>query len=286
MPHLLAKSCLSIGLAAAGVSMPLTARADPGAWTFSAGLQDGSPSGWVQVRENDIAGSRLGFRGDLGVSRIPSEDLTLHYDAGDGGYWEFRLRNYSVEGTAVPGSEVYFNGSTLEAGRPLSADTRFPDYLQFSAVAGRRLASFGDGGVLSGELGLDYTALNFRLAGTVTATSAGQETKEDFVTQELPVPIAGLGLSRPLGAGWRFVSGLRLGYLPWSDSLRHEGGVVRLTQAEAELRGGLRCDFTPHASVSGQLFYSYFSQHEQSGEDDNDILLEVRGVRVEFAYRF
>lgn len=260
------------------------ALADTGSWSASAGLQYGGPSGWVQVRENRVAGSRLGYGNDLGVSCIPAEDLTLRHETGDSGYWEFSFHNYSVAGTAVPQSDIYFNGTTLEAGKPVSADTQFPDFLRFSVVAGRHLAVVG--GTLSGELGFDYTALNFRLAGTVASGSAGHESKEDFVTQELPVPLAGVGLSHPLGGGWRIVSGMRLGYLPWVNSLRHEGGVVRITQAEIEVRGGLSYDFTSDASLSGEFFYSYFSQHEESGEDGNAILLETRGARIELAYRF
>ena len=173
---------------AGSLSLPIRAADNP--WTLIAGIEAGQPSGWVQVRENSILGSRLGYQRDLGVSRVPSEDLSLQYAMDAQDFWRFTLKSYRFKGSAIPANNVQYNGTTLAAGHPLSATTHFPDYMQFSALRSWRMQgpdnlSFWCGG------GLSYTAITFYLNGTVTANSVGHETKEDFVTQELPVPMAG-----------------------------------------------------------------------------------------------
>jgi hypothetical protein len=41
-------------------------------WSLAFGVAEGVPSGWTQVRENSVEGSRLGYRDDLGVLRSGS----------------------------------------------------------------------------------------------------------------------------------------------------------------------------------------------------------------------
>lgn len=263
----------------------LPSRAADNPWTLVAGIESGQPSGWVQVRENSIQGSRLGYQHDLGVSRVPSEDLSLQYAMDSQDFWRFTLKSLSFNGSAVPANDVQYNGTTLAAGHPLSATTHFPDYMQFSALRGWRMhgpdnLSFWCGG------GLSYTAITFYLDGTITANSVGHETKEDFVTQELPVPMVAIGFSKPLADGWSVVSSLDVAFLPWVNSLRHEGDVVRLNQAQMDLTAGLHHAVTRDAGLTLSAYYRYYHQHEQSGEDDNNLLFETRGLRIEADYHF
>lgn len=255
-------------------------------WSLALGVSDGAPSGWVQVRENSIVGSRLGYQDDLGVSHVPAQTITLRRHLSEDGYWQLSLQNLTLQGTAIPSHDVYFNGTTLPAGRPLSATTRFPDFVALEVLRGFSLSRFGNGGQLSGELGARYTALTFYMSGTIAPNSVGHETKEDFVTQELPIPAAGIRLQYPLSDSLWLTSGFSLAYLPWLNSLRHEGGVVRLRQLEDRLEGGIRYSVTSALSLHALVYYSYFSQHERSAEDDNSILLERRGVELEVQYLF
>lgn len=266
-------------------SWPLPGAADSASWTASVGIEAGTPGGWVQVRENAIQGTRLDFHQDLGVSHITSQDMTLRYAPDDSDFWAFTLKSYTLDGTAVPMHDVYYNGTTLEAGKGLSATTHLPDYLQLDALRGWRITD-SSGADRTLALGLTYTAINFYVDGSVAANSVGHETKEDFVTQELPVLLAAVGVRQPLGRGWSVDSSLDLAYLPWINSLRREGGVVRLTQSRLDLTAELSNAVTRNFSFTLSVYYRYYHQHEQSGEDDNDILLSTRGLRIEAAYRF
>ena len=61
---------------------------------------------------------------------------------------------------------------------------------------------------------------------------------------------------------------------------------MRLQQRENEFDIGLRYAITPAVAISGEGYYRYFHQHERSVEDDNNILLETHGLKLEFDYRF
>jgi hypothetical protein len=60
--------------------------------------------------------------------------------------------------------------------------------------------------------------------------STGDEMKEDFVTQELPIPLLGVALDYPFTDRLHLISSLNGAYLPRVNSLRKEGGEVTLTQ--------------------------------------------------------
>lgn len=271
----------------AALALALTcSTAYAGPWSIAFSLQEGVPAGWVQVRENSIDGSRLGFRDDLGVNRVPVQEIAIRYQQDTDNYWLSALQNFVVKGTAVPASDVTFNGTTLQAGMPLSATTGFPDFLRVSFLRGHRLAVYANGAVLDGELGLSYVALTFHVSGTESPASVGHETKEDFVTQELPTPTFGLRMRWPLRHRLAMVSRVEIAYLPWVNSRRREGGDVRLQQRNTELDIGLRYEVTPDVAVAGEGYYRFFHQHERSTEDENNILLETHGLKLEVDYRF
>ncbi len=58
------------------------------------------------------------------------------------------------------------------------------------------------------------------------------------------------------------------GALPRVDSQRTEGGQVTLTQGHADLFLGLRYAVTDAFSVDGGYSFTYYAQHEISGEDN------------------
>ena len=115
--------------------------AKAGPWSITFSVEEGVPAGWVQVRENNVAGSRLGFQDDLGVDRAPVQELSLKYRQDPANYWLSTLQSFTLKGTAVPANDVYYNGTTLQAGMPLSATTGFPDFVRASILRGHRLLS-------------------------------------------------------------------------------------------------------------------------------------------------
>src|SRR5262249_23519170 len=135
-------------------------------------------------------------------------------------------------------------------------------------------------GRLSASAGLTFVSLIFRLQGTLAPTTASQETREDFVTQELPVPVLGLGLAPPRASRLDAGASALVGYLPWVNSLRHEGGEVSLRQRHLDLALDLTYALTPALRAGAGYRYSWFEQHEESNEDGNDIALGYSGIFV------
>ena len=84
-------------------------------------------------------------------------------------------------------------------------------------------------------------------------------------------------------SGSRTVDG---GFLPEVDSLRTEGGTVKLAQAHADVFAGVRYAITPHLFADGGYTYTYFSQLERSGEDNNKILYLAHAFGFGLTYRF
>lgn len=257
--------------------------ARPSRWSLS--LENGRPSGWVQVRENAIDGTRLHFADDLNVRRLSGIELAARKTLGARGQWHLALASYTLDGHTVLAQPVDFNGTTIAAGA-LRTATGFPHFLRFDTSWWRRLAGSAGGPSLWGSVGLTFMMLNFRLHGTVAPNSAGTETKEDFDTQELPVPVLGLHVRYPLGRGWRLTASGQAGHLPWVNSLRREGGIVRLAQTDVDAAVGFETQLTAGWRFGVAAFSRNYAQHERSREDGNVIHLRDQGLRIGISHPF
>jgi hypothetical protein len=270
-----------LGLAAAGGAHDL--RAQGAGVEIAASGAIGAPGGWVRVGENALRGDRLAFHHDLGVPDIRWLTLALDVAPGARSGWRFVLDDWMLTGDARLARAVDFNGATLAAGSPLATRTSGLSFLQLTAEWRRRLAQSPRGGTLSALAGLTFVSLEFQLRGTLAPGSGRRETKEDFVTQELPVPIAGLMATCPLGSRLALRAAADIGGVPWVNSLRREGGEVRLRQLHADLDVGVRTVLTRHLALDAGLALRAFVQHELSGEDDNVIHVRTLAVRAGFA---
>jgi opacity protein-like surface antigen len=255
-------------------------------WELSVGGQVGIPSGWVKVGENDVAGTRLHFRKDLGIDTSEAFDVNAryHFDTLNSVY--LSLQSLFLEGSARLPNDVFYNGTTFQGGTRIESQTGFPDFFRISIGYGRTLGSLGDRGTLTGTAGLTYVLLTYYLHGTLAANTRGHETKEDFLTQELPVPILGINGTYPFSERLSGVFSLAGGYLPRVDSLRSEGGDVKLNQAHADVDLGVTYDLSSNVNVGVGYRYTYFFQLEKSREDDNVILLSDNALRFSIGYRF
>ncbi len=267
---------LSSPLGAAAQSAPLPTR-----WEITLGGQVGAPSGDVKVGENDIPGTRLRLRKDLGVDVSEAAELRVAYhltarDALAGSFLAFFLR-----GTGSFDQDVTFNGGTLVAGR----NETNADFTRFTLAYERLLLPLGARGSLIGSAGLTYVHLNLRITGTGLGGTT-EEGKEDFFRQELPVPLAGLRADYPLTDRLAVRASLVGGYLPWVNSLRSEGGTVRLTQSHTDAALGLTYALTSAWQLEGGYRFTYFFQHERSHEDDNAFQLIDNAIHLGVTYRF
>lgn len=271
---------LSLGLLPA---MP--ALADDTSWHIELTGEFSAPNGWVQVRENQIQGTRLHFGNDLNVNDMQTIRLQVWKPFSEVSELHFGFATNQLLGHATTNVPVYFNGTTIAPGH-IDTATHFQDFLAFDASYWHRLVDVGQGGQLWGSVGATYVMLNFRLRGTIAADSVGNELKEDFYVQEMPVPIFGLHLRYPLSDTWRLTADASWGRLPWVNSFRTEGGEVKTAQTNWEAVVGLEYALSPQWKLTGYVFHRYYAQDESSHEDGNQISLGTNGGGFGAIYQF
>lgn len=254
-------------------------------WHVSLAAEQGWAGGWIRVRENDVPATRLRLNDDLGANHMQSLRLLAWTPLGDVGELHLGLTTHRLDGSAQFAAPVYFNGTKVAPGR-LDTATHFQDFIELDASYWRRLADVGRGGSLWGSLGARYVMLNFKLDGAIAADSPGHELKEDFYVQELPVPMLGLHLRYPLSDVLQLTADASWGRLPWVNSLRTEGGEVRLAQTDSEEQVALAYRADPHWRFTAYVFHTEFAQDERSREDGNAVYLHDSGAGISAEYAF
>lgn len=253
-------------------------------WRVTLGAEQGWAGGWIRVRENEVPATRLRLNDDLSVDHMQSLRLLAWTPLGDAGELHLGLSTHRLDGSAQFTAPVYFNGTKVAPGR-LDTVTHFQDFIELDASYWRHLADVGPGS-LWGSLGARYVMLNFRMQGTIAADSPGHELKEDFYVQELPVPMLGLHLRYPLGQALQLTADVSWGRLPWVNSLRTEGGEVRLAQSNSDEQIGLAYQLNPRWELTAYAFHTEFAQDERSREDGNAVYLHNSGVGISADYAF
>jgi hypothetical protein len=256
---------------------------DLGPWEITVGTQIGAPAGFVKVGEFDRSGDALHFHRDLGIDTFETARVGAAYHLTPSDTLRVGFDYTFLYGGTTLDRDTDYNGATLAGDTHVSAR---PLFGRVSGFYEHRFIDAASGLRVWGGVGLTYTYLEFRLHGTLAPSTVGHEITEDFYAQELPVPLLLLHAEYPLAdrlsaAGW--VDG---GVLPRVDSLRTEGGQVTLTQGHADVFLGLRYALTDALSVDGGYSFTYFAQHETSGEDNNEILFLGHGFGLSFGYRF
>ena len=219
----------------------------------------GLPRGYVQVRENDIQGTHLSFHTDLGIDTVDRVTAGAAYHLSDVSRLRLAFDTIFLYGTERLDSDVLFNGATLQAGTDLQSR---PEFFRLTALYERQLLDFARGGGVAADIGLTYVFLTYKMHGTLSPLSQGgggqtiarvsstnsqvaggganpggtpATVKEDFLTQELPIPMLGVTFDYPLATNWSFLGTVLGGWLPRVDSLRTEGGTVYLSQSHVDL---------------------------------------------------
>ncbi len=262
------------------------------AWRWHAEFARGVPGGVVQVRENTVNGTALPLGSGLGIDYVQRLRLGVTHRFSPGRAVVLRLDLVRMHGEKVFSQPVYFNGVELMPGLPVTTDTNPVNNWQATVLYRQRLFRNWHNRVrLDGELGFTYVGLTYNLQGTPQGASnptqlSGTRTLEDFITQELPVPLVGLRLHYALTGSWALQASFVGGHLPRLYSLRNEGGKVYVTQTNQEaelgfvhrLRDGLRLGFG--------WYDRYYMQHEQSNQDGNYIRMNEHGLYLRIADRF
>ena len=249
---------------------------------FSLDLQYARVNGFVQVRETTRAGTRLPLQ-DLGLDSAEAFSLLLDQRLGDDARLRWRARWFYAAGRASFDHEVEFNAVSYEAGTTIKSQAQLGD-LAFHYE--RDLLHFGDGGSLALLAGVKFTYLNFVMRGTEAADTSGHDQKEDFWKQSLPLPSLGLRVDWPLTPAQRlYAEGFAWRAIGW-NTLRSEGGTVRLTQDDFEATAGWSWRFEPKWELTAGVRFDYLAIDEQSHEDGNVILMRSFGPFVAISLRF
>jgi hypothetical protein len=255
----------------------------PPRFELSLGGEIGVPKGFVKVGEFARSGDKLRLNNDLGIDTFEVARLGAAVHLTDRDVLRARFDYTFLYGTTTPADDVAFNGALLAGGEPIR--TR-PVFSRITGVYEHEFLHTPTGALLAGGGGLTYAYLHFKLHGTLAPNTVGHETQEDFYAQELPVPVLALRGEYPITPRLHLLGTVDGGFLPKVDSLRTEGGTVKLAQGHADVFAGIRYAITPHILADGGYRYTYFSQHETSGEDNNKILFLGHGFGFAMTYCF
>ena len=261
-------------------------------WHWQFGLDRGVPGGFITVRENAVDGTSLPLRPGLGIDYVQRLHLGAIDKLARGRALVLQLDLVRLHGETVFPTPVYFNGVGLAAGRPVITDTNPVNNWQITALYRQRLFPDTTGRVrLDGELGFTYVGLTYNLQGYPVGAAnpsqlSGATTREDFITQELPVPLAGARLRWPFAHDWDIDAEYLGGHLPRLYSLRNEGGKVYVTQSNVESRLGLLHELDNRLRLGFGWYDRYYMQHEQSAQDGNYIRMNEHGLYLNLSYGF
>jgi len=258
-----------------------TAGAADSQWSTAVGIERSAVDGWVKVRENAQEGTRLHLGRDLGIRKASTIDLNLAYRFSDQRRLTFTVGTTLLRGDKALPQFAFFDESSYPAGSDLRSD---PLYFHLKMTYRQALWQPRRVG-LDLLAGLEYDYLNFSVRG-VNASGAVEKQGENFWKQELPIPFAGLGARYAASERWSFGAYGSFGTYHNVNSLRKEGGTVRLTQTNFD--SGLSASYqaSPRLSLDAGYRFLSFAQEEQSHEDGNRIHLRTHGPVFQAAYRF
>lgn len=252
-------------------------------WEISLGGQIGAPKGFVKVGEFDRSGDKLRLNNDLNIDTFEVASLGAAVHLTDRDVLRARFDYTFLYGTTTRGAETAFNGALLAAGEPIR--TR-PVFTRITGLYEHEFVHEPSGALFAAGGGLTFVYLHFKLHGTLAPDTVGHETQEDFYAQELPVPLLAIRGEYPITPTVHLLGTVAGGFLPKVDSLRTEGGTVKLAQGHADVFAGVRWAITPTLFADAGYTYTYFSQHETSGEDNNKILFLGHAFGFGMTYRF
>ncbi len=258
------------------------------------------PGSIVRVREFQTEGTGLHFSSmDMNTEQMPTIDLRFWFNEVNAVH--FRFRYFNIGGTHFSSTPIKFNGAIIPGGRTNNFDSW--EWFSGGLYYERRLTPLYQkyeggwptvlrGWDLRGRIGIEFTYLDFSINGGSTPTKltpGGEETKEDFYHQSMPLPTIGLEAYRQLSKNFLFQAEVEGNWINRWNSLRNEGGTVWASQngieAHAKLFYSNPSWFGPVQPMIGFFVYTY-SQLEDSREDGNFIRWSSYGPEVGINYSF
>jgi hypothetical protein len=258
------------------------------------------PGSIVRVREFQTEGTGLHFSSmDMNTEQLPTVDIRYWFNEVNA--LHFRFRYFNIGGTHFSITPIKFNGAIIPGGRTNSFDPC--EWFSGGLYYERRLTPLYQkyesgwptvlqGWDLRGRIGIEFTYLDFSINGGSTPTKltpGGEETKEDFYHQSMPLPTIGLEAYRRLSENFLFQTEVEGNWINRWNSLRNEGGTVWASQNGIEFHASAYYSnpqyLGPIQPMAGFFVYTY-SQLEDSREDGNFIRWSSYGPEVGISYSF
>jgi len=234
----------------------------------------GFPTGYLRIGEGNQRGSyRQLDQYNINMAEAVEGSVAFHFTQLDA--VRASALYYFIDGGVRPNTLVSFDGEFFGP----SSVVLNADFQRYS-LDYERLLSSQHGGFLWGTVGLTYVYFEPRLRGQ------RHSQYEGFYKAELPVPVVGVRADIPFGERFAARASLSVGGLPHVDSGRQEGGTVYLEQAHGDAGLGIVYAVTRGLLIDAGYYFTYFTQHEQSHQEDNTFQLIDNGFRGGVTLRF
>jgi len=241
------------------------------------------PGSIARVREFSLQGTGLHFNA-LGMHNQQMPTLDLRWWLTGLSALHFRFRYFDNNGSHFFTYPVNFNGATIAPNQILSTGHDWysggfyyerrliPWYQDYQSNWPRVLRGWD----LRARVGIEFTYINFVINGghaRVVPTSHGEESKEDYYHQEMPLPTIGFEAYRQLSESFVLQGSIEGNWINRWNSLRDEGGKVWASESgfEAHARIFYNPRYLGPLSLMTGIFVYYYRQDENSSEDGNFI---------------
>ncbi|WP_242927048.1 hypothetical protein [Pontibacter vulgaris] len=247
----------------------------------------GQVGGYTKVREYEYEGDKLQLRRDLGVDNLQKIGLEIEYKLpGQRNALRFKFDNHTTSGNATLKKDVWYNGTLLQGGTQASINknkyTRAAAFYEHTVGTGKSPIDV----TLLGGLVLDY--VKFHIDAPVSGDQPQNvriEPYESFYRQAVPFPNIGARVKYTINPRLSLQAETFGTYIPKFKSWYTEGGNMYLKQEGLDAELGLYYQFHK-LQLKGAYNFRHLYIFQESGEDTNELLLNVGGISAGLYYRF
>jgi hypothetical protein len=237
--------------------------------------------GYIQVRENELPGSKLELE-DLNIFSYPSLQLQLTKRLKENQQIVVSYNRIYLKGKSTINQDLAFNGTLIDARQ--GVDVSPTRYYRLTAYYSGLLKERGNlkWNYLGGFV---YDFLDFYLDGKVSPKSSRFEVFEGFYRQALPYPVIGSTFEQKF-THHRKVEMLLLGtYVPRFTSFYVEGGKMDLQYSTFETNLTFSQQ-VKYWNIGLCLNYRFMKLFQESREDTNLIESSTLSPGISIAYVF
>jgi len=235
-------------------------------------------SGSTKVRENEVTGTRLSLRDEVGLEQALGGNL--QFDAETPSLYAFlELEELFGFGGRSSSQDFAWNGTVYGAPSQVRAHSSFLTLR--TQVAFKSFAEPGGRAWAGPLVGLEWPYYTLSI-GTNRQNGSIEEWQH-----YLPYPVVGAAGSVPLAEAWTLQARVSAGYLPNVPSPFTEGGRLYVSSRPSVfVEVPLLWRVGPSLDLALAVSYQYWSGNDHSDEDDNRLTFSSVGVLLGTALRW